>query len=224
MSPCDKYEALISTQLDDALTPEEEEQLESHLAQCPRCRALADELADLHDYMTEMPRLEPPADLTRQITAAVAADKLRPLNRWGRQLRRLGALAALLAVVLVGAGMSGLFHPQQPAALDTPMPLMLDEPELEPEPDSKLRTTDSVPAEQVLIFCAGQLFPGTPYAFDPDTSILTLTPAKGSPLELTCVRMDPRGRSIIALTADGKTTRYQVELSTGVITPQQTDS
>ncbi len=44
---CEEYEILLSARLDGALTPEETARLEAHLAQCPQCRQLAQELETL---------------------------------------------------------------------------------------------------------------------------------------------------------------------------------
>ena len=44
---CEEYEILLSARLDGALTPEETARLEAHLAQCPQCRRLAQELETL---------------------------------------------------------------------------------------------------------------------------------------------------------------------------------
>ena len=47
MNPCEEYELLLSARLDGALSLKEETQLHAHLAQCPHCRQLAQELEDL---------------------------------------------------------------------------------------------------------------------------------------------------------------------------------
>ena len=43
MERCERFEALLSQRLDQPLPPQEERELEDHLARCPRCRALAAE-------------------------------------------------------------------------------------------------------------------------------------------------------------------------------------
>ena len=46
MNPCEEYELLLSARLDGALSLKEETQLHAHLAQCPHCRQLAQELEE----------------------------------------------------------------------------------------------------------------------------------------------------------------------------------
>ena len=54
MNPCEEYELLLSARLDGALSLKEETQLHAHLAQCPHCRQLAQELEDLQTQMTSL--------------------------------------------------------------------------------------------------------------------------------------------------------------------------
>ena len=62
MNPCEEYELLLSARLDGALSLKEETQLHAHLAQCPHCRQLAQELEDLQTQMTSL-WVEPPDSL-----------------------------------------------------------------------------------------------------------------------------------------------------------------
>lgn len=108
MSCCDEYLELISAAIDGALSPEETEKLNAHLARCPECRALCEELSAVHAALSDLPPVEVPADLRDRVMAAVAAEKVVPFApaekkrspvRWQRWL----ASAAVLAVVLAGA-------------------------------------------------------------------------------------------------------------------------
>ena len=47
MERCERFEELLSQRLDQPLPPQEERELEDHLARCPRCRALAADLEQL---------------------------------------------------------------------------------------------------------------------------------------------------------------------------------
>lgn len=107
MAHCDEYSELISASLDGALSPAETEKLNAHLAQCPDCRALFEELSTLHAALSDLPPVEVPSGLTERIMAAVAAEQVlpfappeqkKPSIRWQRWL----ASAAVLAVVLLG--------------------------------------------------------------------------------------------------------------------------
>ena len=48
---CEEYELLLSARLDGELTHQEEALLTAHLAQCPHCRQVAQQLAQLHEEM-----------------------------------------------------------------------------------------------------------------------------------------------------------------------------
>ena len=105
MLSCDEALELISAQLDGPLSQEEAARLEEHLSACPACRALADDLAELHG---ELPRLaaQPPAGLKEGVMDRIRASKVTPFQSKKRQWRwrSLASLAAVLALVLVGAG------------------------------------------------------------------------------------------------------------------------
>lgn len=115
MLTCDQALELISARLDDMITPEESAALEEHLARCPDCRAL---LADFEAMQAVLPaalEADPPAGLQEDIMAAVRAAKLTPLPRQKpvRRFhpRRWASLAAVLAVVLIGAGVLRQWQP-----------------------------------------------------------------------------------------------------------------
>lgn len=107
MAHCDEYIDLISAAIDGALSPVEQEKLDSHLASCPECRALYEELTALHAALSGLPPVEVPADLTEHIMDAVAAEQVlpfaptqaqkSPVRRW-----RWLTSAAVLALVLAG--------------------------------------------------------------------------------------------------------------------------
>ena len=78
MAHCDEYSELISASLDGALSPAETEKLNAHLAQCPDCRALLEELSALHAALSDLPPVEVPSGLTERIMAAVAAEQVLP--------------------------------------------------------------------------------------------------------------------------------------------------
>ncbi len=108
MAHCDEYIELISAAIDGALSPAETERLNAHLALCPECKALFEELTAIHTALGDLPPVETPADLTHRIMAAVAAEQVIPFAPMGkkntpRRWRQWAASAAVLAVVLMGA-------------------------------------------------------------------------------------------------------------------------
>lgn len=106
MERCEAIFELISAELDGALFQEERERLERHLAECPHCRALRQELAAVSAVMRGAEEVEPPTELRETIMervraqAGAAAPVTRPQSghrHWGTMI----ASAACVAVVLL---------------------------------------------------------------------------------------------------------------------------
>ncbi len=115
MADCDsdKYIELINAALDGACSPAETAELEAHLAVCPACKALYEDLKTIHDAMAALPTGSPPADLKDRIMAAVEADNVVPLpaKKAAKPWKRWGATAAAALIVALGAwglGQSGV--------------------------------------------------------------------------------------------------------------------
>lgn len=108
MLNCDQALELLSARLDGPLGPEDAAALEEHLSVCPACRALADDLAVLHD---ELPLLaaQPPAGLKEGVMDQIHAAKVTPFQSKKRQWRwqSLASLAAVAALVVVGYTAAG---------------------------------------------------------------------------------------------------------------------
>lgn len=105
MCDCDRALELLSLELDGALTPEEQTELEAHLATCSGCRAAAEELRQLHTLLPELEE-EVPDGLHQAIMDRIGAEKVVPLSRARKsfRLRQWASLAAVFAVILLGAG------------------------------------------------------------------------------------------------------------------------
>ena len=110
MCDCDRALELLSLELDGELTPEEKGELEDHLTGCGECRRTAEELRQLHTILPELEE-EVPDGLHQAIMDRIGAEKVVPLSRARRpsQLRRWASLAAVFAVILLGAGTWRLF-------------------------------------------------------------------------------------------------------------------
>ena len=102
---CENYTELISAALDGELSYEEELKLDGHLAVCPQCRALMKELSVLNLALEESAE-EVPEGFARRVMDAVAETKQTPAKgkNTGRRWQKLLASAAVLAIVVVGAG------------------------------------------------------------------------------------------------------------------------
>lgn len=116
MANCEQYWDLISYSLDGALTEEEQRRLDRHLAQCPDCRALWEQLSGLDGALME---LEAPApDFADRVMAAAAEteqdipftnlpqnrkpgkEAQKQLNAWWKPVRNLVLVAACCLIVL----------------------------------------------------------------------------------------------------------------------------
>ena len=110
MSECEKALDQISLDLDGELSPEERQALEAHLAVCPACAALARDLRALHRAMPELEEA-PPEGFHQSVMDQIRREQVRPVPAPQRAgavpWRRWASLAAVLAVVLVGAASLG---------------------------------------------------------------------------------------------------------------------
>lgn len=97
----DEYFAeLISRRLDGDLTKEEQDELYAHLADCPECRKLAEDMLFISSLADES-MVEPPDTLSASVMRSVKAEK----SRRKRLIPGLsGVLAASVAVVLLVRG------------------------------------------------------------------------------------------------------------------------
>lgn len=101
---CEAALILISAALDGELTEAERQELEAHLAQCPECRALSEDMGVLSVALSDMEQ-PAPAGLDGRIGAALDALEgpsaaPKPRRRW----RQWASLAAMLAVVICLGG------------------------------------------------------------------------------------------------------------------------
>ena len=106
MCDCERALELLSLELDGQLTPEEKGELEAHLAGCGECRRAAAELRQLHTILPELEE-EVPDGLHQAIMDRIGAEKVVPLSsaaKGRRSLRQWVSLAAVFAVILLGAG------------------------------------------------------------------------------------------------------------------------
>lgn len=111
---CNDYLPLLSGHLDGENTPEEEQRLQAHLAQCADCRARL-QAFERGDRLLRADTAAPPAGLTASILAAAARTPQQNAKKprracWG-WLATGAAAAALVAFVLLGP-MKGFAQPK----------------------------------------------------------------------------------------------------------------
>lgn len=105
---CQHYYELISQRLDGELTWEEQQELESHLADCPSCRALAEQLSGLHEDFSALEEIPAPEGFAQGVMDRIRMEeskKVIPLFR-RPQFKAAAGLAACLVLCagLYGAG------------------------------------------------------------------------------------------------------------------------
>lgn len=117
---CEEALVLLSGRLDGANTPEEDAQLEAHLQQCDRCRAVLEAYAAADAGLLTLEE-EPPAELHDRIMDAVRTEGI-PVRRKRRRPAIFGlAAAAALALAL---GLSYL--PKTPEEPAQPVPAQVN--------------------------------------------------------------------------------------------------
>jgi hypothetical protein len=116
---CQDIDKLLTAYLEGALTPAEEEQVQSHLNSCPRCRGELEALATTRDQLTRAlhmaaSRATPPPDSWEQLARRVGIKAEAPSPR-RRGMRWLAvSLSIFLLVILVAglvAGIGGMAQP-----------------------------------------------------------------------------------------------------------------
>lgn len=111
MRSCDEFLDLISAALDNELSADESAALDEHLNQCCVCKALFDDLRQLHDAASNQEDIAAPTGFAQQVMSRIAADPAQetpmipfpskrkvyyPWKKWA-------VSAAAIAVVIFGA-------------------------------------------------------------------------------------------------------------------------
>lgn len=139
MRSCDEITELISASLDGQLTADEQIALDEHIARCPACSALLDDLRALHTAAAEWEEVPAPAGFAASVMAAVAAEANReksdnvipfPAQKAKRtHWKQWTVSAAAVAIVVLGAvsapSLTGNFAAKD-AALDMDMSYAAD--------------------------------------------------------------------------------------------------
>lgn len=97
---CEQCLDLISARLDGELTAQEEAQLNTHLQECPACRAIAEDLNGLHTALGAMGEVMAPTELSQAVMAQIAKEKNQKRRRFIRQLSGLAACLVLCVGIL----------------------------------------------------------------------------------------------------------------------------
>ncbi len=87
MTACHEFLEMMSTSLDQALSPNEQARLDNHLAGCPECRTAGKELQWTHSHIRKIEAVEPPPWLASKIMARIRAETAPQASFWRRFIR-----------------------------------------------------------------------------------------------------------------------------------------
>ena len=87
MTACHEILELMSTSLDQALSPDEQARLERHLAECPECRVAHKELQWTYSQIKTLETVEPPPWLASKIMARIHFEPVPQTSFWRRFIR-----------------------------------------------------------------------------------------------------------------------------------------
>ena len=112
---CDRCAALVGDYVDGTLAQDERAAVETHLAGCAECRAMAHDFRSIRSMASSLERHTPPAQAWSEIAAAVERERSRSLTSYVGRIFRSGpvsgswptfragfAVAAALMLLIVG--------------------------------------------------------------------------------------------------------------------------
>lgn len=102
---CEQCAELLSAQLDDMISQEENKALEAHLAKCPEYRQLAYDLEQLHKAFADIQEAQPPARIVQGVMARIAKER--------RRCSVFKTLAGLAACAVICVGLYGAAQTRQ---------------------------------------------------------------------------------------------------------------
>lgn len=117
---CEDASLLLSARMDGELTAEELEKLEDHLAGCPECRALSEELEQISSAMSEELEVSAPEGFARGVMERLEENGQKKSGRviplFRRPAVRSAAAAAACALLCIGLYRGAVLHRGAPAA------------------------------------------------------------------------------------------------------------
>lgn len=110
MRTCEEYWEMISAAVDGELTETELSELHAHMASCPDCKSMYDAFLGISDTMTG-DLAEPPAELLSGVMLKIQSNQAVNGKKKRRfSVGRIAAMAACLAVIVLGVSQLDLFH------------------------------------------------------------------------------------------------------------------
>lgn len=124
MNDCERYEALCSAALDNALTIQEKEELDAHLSACPSCRAYLEDLQEMRALWKEL-EVPVPKELHEKMMGAIEAEVQKTIVQTPQKERHrppvftMLAAAAACVMLAVSGQLTGLFGQMSEVPLQT---------------------------------------------------------------------------------------------------------
>lgn len=119
MKECTSFEALLDPFVDGALSPEEMARVQSHLDQCPACRAYVDDALAIRAALGGWEETPVPEGFDRRVMDAVRAHPRRRRTPWKKVVLPLAACFAV-AILALPLRTQLLKSPEQTSAVQTP--------------------------------------------------------------------------------------------------------
>jgi anti-sigma factor RsiW len=154
---CREAERILLRSWDRPLDETERAALDRHVADCPRCRALAGEYAALRDGLRGLPQGEPRPFLARRVLARIEAlENPAPAAVWRKWCLR----AIPVSLFLIGLFIGGLlFLPAGADGLSQSEALLLRNAQPVPETSVSLEEAKGLDRNMAIIFAASDRTP-----------------------------------------------------------------
>lgn len=100
---CEKYQPKYIEYINNELTPDEKQEMETHLNTCEYCLKEVAALKSLHDLMEDVPELEPSHEVRKDFYAALDKEKNKPSRKADFKINPVVyQIAAGIALFIIG--------------------------------------------------------------------------------------------------------------------------